>query len=116
MMDPAPLLPPEFADLERFVAYWDTPTSEERIGRRTNASMAVINDFYTTVQPRASEVLAYLDRYTLDTLPDDAARLFRLLLALTHASIAVEMHGQPRVPFSTHPTAIRLLRGAPPYG
>jgi hypothetical protein len=109
-------LPPAFKELERFRAYWDVRTSNERWARRSEASMEDIVDFYDTIFPIADDVLAYVEQYPLDDLPEDAASLLRLLLAMTQAAMAVEVHGQPRVPHSPYPHDIRLTSGMAPFG
>lgn len=110
------LLPPGFEALEGFVAYWDVETSHARWQRRSEASMAQIRAFYDTTLPLADQALAHVEGYPLDQLPDDAARLLRLLLALTQAAIAVEYHGQPRAAFTPYPHALRIAAGMSPWG
>jgi hypothetical protein len=44
--------------------------------------------------------MAYLERFALDDLPDDAKHLLWLYCALTTASFPVEVWRQPRVPDS----------------
>ena len=63
--------PAEFADLEPFAAF-----------------------------ARFEEAIAYLDRFPLDSLPDDAQNLMWLYCALVTVSFPIEVWRQPRVPDS----------------
>lgn len=109
-------LPAGFEELAPFVAYWVVPTSQERIARRSEASMHDIRQFYDAMMARGEELLAFFDRYPLDDLPADAATLYQLLLALAHAAMAVEVHRQPRAPNSPYPNGIRIVRTPQPFG
>jgi hypothetical protein len=109
-------LPDGFEALEPFLAYWDVPSSALRMKRRSEASMADIRAFYDAMTPRGEEILNHLERFEMQALPEREARLFRLLLALAQAAMAVEMHGQPRVPFSPYPHAVTILKPPQPYG
>ena len=109
-------LPPGFEDLEKYVDYWSVKTSQERWQRRSAASMEDIRAFYDDVLARANDILAYLDPLNLDDLPEDAACLSCLLFALANCSMAVELHGAPRAPFSPFPHGVRILKGVLPLG
>lgn len=110
------LLPAGFEDLVPFVDYWAGETTEARIHARSTASMATIREFYDAMTERAEAALQYVEQFPLNQMPDDAARLYRLVLALGQAHVAVEIHGQPRAPGTPYPTGIRILRGAAPFG
>lgn len=110
-------LPLEFEDLEPFVQYWLRDTNDERWQQRSKASMEEILKFYEPMLARAEDVLAYLEQFKMDdNMPPDATRLFKLLLSLAQAAIAVEMHGQPRARHSPFPHRIRVTHGPAPYG
>lgn len=89
------MLPAEFVDLEPFVDAWCVDNEPERWQRRLDASMAEMRVFYDACFPRAEEAIAYLDKFPLHEMPDDARRLFHLLEALALVSYAVEVWGQP---------------------
>lgn len=112
----ANLLPAGFEELERFLPYWDVPTSQERIDRRSRASWAANQEFYDAMVPRGAEALGYFDGFPLDGLPEDGARLFRLMLALVHVSMAIELHGQVVAPHCPYPNTIHIVQGAAPFG
>ncbi len=109
-------LPPGFVDLEKFLDYWDVSTSQERWARREAAPMEEITAFYHAVLPRLDDMQAYIDQYPLDALPEDAGRLMRLILALAHASIAVELHGRSKVLPNFHPQPLHVVAGFQPFG
>lgn len=110
------LLPVGFEDLEEFVAFWAVPTAHERWMQRSSASFEDIQRFYDAVLARAEAAKAYLDQYPLDAMPEDAGRLLLLLLALTQAAMAVELHRAPRVPHSTFPHGLTIDAGIQPFG
>lgn len=93
------VLPAEFADLEPF-AGWALPTPGERYDKRVASTMDELQAFYDAAFPRFEDVLAYLDQFPLDALPDDAAHLLWLYCALVTVSFPVEVWRQPRVPDS----------------
>jgi hypothetical protein len=109
-------LPKGFESLEPFVEHWDVPTSHERWNRRASTPYPDIERFYAAMFARAEEATAYVEQFSLDAMPEDAARLFRLVLALNHASIAVELHQASRVPHSPFPHSLRLVSGMQPHG
>ena len=93
-----PLLPPEFSDLEPFVAGWCLDSEPERYAKRLASTMAEIQAFYDAIFPRAEEAICYLEQFPLDDLPEDAFRLLKLLYSLILVSFPVEIWRQPRIP------------------
>jgi hypothetical protein len=94
-----PILPAEFADLEPF-ADWSLETEGERYDKRLASSMDELQALYDAGMPRLEEACAYLDGFSLDSLPEDAQRLLWLLYSLVNASFPIEVWRQPRVPDS----------------
>ena len=92
-------LPPDFADLEPF-ADWALETEAERYAKRLASTMGELQAFYDAAFPRLEAVLAHLDGFELDALPDDARRLLWLSYSLVNVSFPVEVWRQPRVPDS----------------
>ena len=109
-------LPEGFEDLQHFVEYWVRDTNDERWQQRSKAAMPDIQAFYDAMLARAEDAIAYLDTFPLDRMPEEATRLFKLLLAIAHAAMAVEMHGQPRVKRSKFPYSIHVKQGPWPLG
>ncbi|MEZ0363134.1 hypothetical protein ACAG26_05455 [Mycobacterium sp. pUA109] len=93
------LLPPEFADLERF-ADWCLPTEAQRYAKRLASSMVEMLTFYEAIIARAEDALAYCDKFSLQDLPDDVLNLMHLLYSMVTVSFPVECWKQPRVPDS----------------
>ncbi|MGM7645040.1 hypothetical protein ACSVDM_09085 [Nocardia sp. JW2] len=94
-----PLLPAEFADLERFAA-WALPTEPERYAKRLASGMPEMQDFYDTAFPRLEDAITYCDKFPLADLPADARALMHLMQALVNVSFPVEVWKQARVPDS----------------
>lgn len=110
------LLPAGFAALEPFAATWGADSTNERMHARATSSMAEIRAFYETALQHAEAAMAHCEQFPLDTMPDDAARLYRIVLGLVQAAVAVELHGQPRAPGTPWPNSIRIERGVEPFG
>ena len=91
-------LPKEFSDLEPWIEGWCFDSEPERYAKRLSSSMDEIQAFYDAVYPRAEEAIQYLDRLSLDDLPEDANRLLQLLYSLIIMSFAVEIWKQPYIP------------------
>ena len=110
------LLPAGFEALEPFLGRWDGETGMARMAARSTATMAEIRAFYDVAIEHAEAALAYLDRFELDALPEDAARLLRLMLGLVQASMAIEIHGQARAPGAPWPSGVNIVQGLQPFG
>jgi hypothetical protein len=92
-------LPAEFADLEPF-SEWALHGERARYAKRIESTMDELQAFYDAAFPRMEAALEYLDRFSLDDLPDDAKHLLWLYCALVTVSFPVEAWRQPRVPDS----------------
>ena len=92
------LLPVQFADLEPFAKEWCLASEPERYAKRLASTMDEIQAFYDALFPRAEEAIVYLEKFSLDELPDDALRLLQLLYSLILVSFAVEIWRQPYIP------------------
>ena len=93
-----PMLPGDFADLEPFASRWALATEPERWAARMSSTMPDMQAFYDAMLPRVPEALTYCDRFSLDDMPDDAARLLQLVYSFVIVSFPVELWGQPHVP------------------
>ena len=92
------LLPPEFSDLEPFAPTWCIADEPERYAKRLATTMDDMQAFYNAIFPRAEAAIAYLEKFPLQELPDDALRLLRLLYSLIMVSFPVEIWRQPYIP------------------
>ena len=93
------VLPADFADLEPF-ADWAITTERARYAKRIASTMGELQAFYDAAFPRIDDALAYLERFTIDEMSDDATRLLWMYCGLMTASFPVESWRQPRVPDS----------------
>ena len=102
-------LPSQFAFLEPFATVWgDLHTQDERYLKRQSLAQGELEAFHAALAPRLEEVFAHLDLFPANALPEAEARLFRTVLGLTEASQAVEVFGQPRVPFAPYPHSVKM--------
>jgi hypothetical protein len=99
-------LPAAFAELEHFASGWALPSSDERMHKRMNSSMAEIQAFYDTMLTVTEGALAYLDQFELGAMPPSETRLFHLVLAGAEAALAVEVYRAPQLPLA--PTESRV--------
>ena len=90
------------------------PTSVERNSKRRGSSMDEINALYNALLPRLEEILAYLDQFSLEEMPQDAQRLMFLSLSLAEVSIAVELFHQPKVTGGCDPARFVVTRDLNP--
>lgn len=89
-------LPPPFRSLERFGA-WTLAKEEDRVRKRRASTMEELRELYDAVMPQMEAIVAYLDRFPLAHLPEDARRLLWLALSFVEVTSAVELYGQPEV-------------------
>ncbi len=102
-------LPKGFEFLEPFAVTWgDLQTQGERYLKRQSLSLGELSAFHAALALRLEEVFTHLDKFPPDALPEAEARLFRTVLGLTEASQAVEVFGQPRVPFAPYPHSVKM--------
>lgn len=104
-------LPAGFEDLERFVTKWAKPTQSARSAVRQSSGMSEIREFYDALLPRLDDILVHMDKFPYDhrflSLPDDSRRLYYLALSLAEVATAVELFGQPSVPYGYDPAKFR---------
>ncbi len=105
-----PVLPPAFADLEPFLATWGhLESAEQRYLVRQQSSMEDLRSFYDAIAPRIEAVLDHLDHHPVDQpLPPAEDALFRLALGLTEVVPAIEVQGEPGVPFMRTPHVVSM--------
>ena len=95
-------LPEPFRDLEPFIA-WALATEAERMHKRQTSEMTEIQAFYDRLFPRMPQLIAYLNGFALDAMPETATQLMYLTLSLAEIAPAVENFGQPREPDTFDP-------------
>lgn len=103
-MTEVPTLPAGFESLEAFAAVWGKlETQEQRYLQRQHSTMAELKAFYDATAPRLNAIFDHLDAFPMDALPASEALLYRTALGLTEAAMAVEVFGQPCVPYAPFP-------------
>jgi hypothetical protein len=107
-------LPRQFSDLASFIAEWgELETQNERYLRRQTLPMERLTAYYDAVGPRLKSIFEHLDRFPFGApLPAPEALLLRVVLAMTEVAQAVEVFGQPTVPFApeNHSVKIEVMR------
>lgn len=93
------VLPPDFADLERF-ADWAIPTERARYAKRIASTMDELQAFYDAAFPRLEAATDYLEQLSLDGIAEDEKHLLWLFCSLVTVAFPVEAWHQPRVPDS----------------
>ncbi|WP_155632727.1 hypothetical protein [Burkholderia cepacia] len=109
-------LPKGFESLEPFLARWNAPTSHARWINRAATPYEEIVAFYEAMSARAEEATVHLEQFPLDDMPVAERNLFRLLLAMCHAAIAVEMHEAPGIRHAPPVHALTIATGFQPHG
>jgi hypothetical protein len=105
-------LPQQFSELERFIDQWALPTQSERESRRRNTTPQEREDFYQAVTPRLEAIIAWLDRFPLDAMPEEAQPLLYLILSLAEIAPTVELYrGNATVPYSFEETRFIAVHG-----
>ena len=108
-------LPARFGQLEYLAEKWALPTENQRSARRWSASAEEFQEFYDAVVPCINEILAYLDQFSLEGMPEEALKLFHLALALAEAAPHVEFYkGAAKVPHSFDARRMLTTRGDAP--
>jgi len=97
-------LPTGFEALAPYAAVWGKlETQDLRYLQRQHSTMRELRAFYEAVAPRLNEIFDHLDKFPMDALPASEALLYRTALGLTEASMAIEVFGQPGVPYAPYP-------------
>lgn len=97
-------LPAGFEDLRAFAAVWGKlETQDLRYLQRQESTMAQLQSFYDATAPRLNAIFDHLDTFPMDALPEPEALLYRTALGLTEVAMAIEVFGQPCVPYAPFP-------------
>ncbi|WP_051897839.1 hypothetical protein [Sciscionella sediminilitoris] len=91
------VLPPEFADLEPYLADWSLPTQRLRNDKRVASTIEELDGFYNLMLPRVPEIADYVDLFPLHAMPAAAVRLLDLARMLMEIAPAVEVMRSPDV-------------------
>ena len=94
--DNSRLLPSAFANLESLACDWAVPTEQERTARRLASDFSQIKAFHDVMLPQLEAIFEYLNRFPLDTMPDDCHRLLYMALAVAEVAPAIHFYkGEP---------------------
>ncbi len=97
MSMPQPL-PPGFDDLEPFLP-WAGETETVRNHYRIDRKQSEIEAFAGAIVPRLTAICEYLDAFPVNEMPDDARRLYYMMLSVAEAAPSVEGYHAPSVPY-----------------
>lgn len=91
-------LPTGFDALQPWVdTGWSLTTETARTEKRHNSEMVEIETFANAMLAEIDRVTVYLNDFSLDALPEDASRLYFLMMSLAEVAPAVELYRQPAV-------------------
>jgi hypothetical protein len=88
-------LPEEFSDLQSLVEDWALETRAERFKKRYTSSMEEIQDCYDKMMPKIEAIVAHLNQFPLDEIPEASRPLLYLSLTTIEISRAVELWKAP---------------------
>ena len=103
-------LPQGFEQLQPFVGDWVLADAVARMNKRQSSAIEEIRRFYDAMLPMGEAALAYLRQFELGSLPPEAERLLKLMLALAEVAPAVEWYNDPKVYDGFEVSRIRYLR------
>lgn len=90
------LLPSAFANLESLAHDWAAPTEQGRTARRLGSDFNRIKAFHDAMLPQLEAIFEYLNRFSLDAMPDDCRRLLYMALAVAEVAPAIHFYkGEP---------------------
>ena len=105
---PGALFPEQFQNLEPF-RDWALAKESERRAKRLSSTMEEIQAFYDAIFPQMEAVVAYLNQFPLDQLPEGTQQLYYLTLSLVEVTSAVELYHQPHIIEAIAPARFRRV-------
>lgn len=84
-------LPPEFADLEKWVAAWALPTEKERYFRLLERTVEELRPFYDAMLGRSPAIIAYLSQQPAGGMTGPAQLLYDLMLTFVETAHPIEL-------------------------
>jgi len=97
-MSATTVLPAAFADLEPYAGFGGA-TETERNHYRIGRTQSELDAFAAKIVPRIDAICAYLGAFPLDDMPEDARRLYYLMLGAAEVAPSVEGYHAPSVPY-----------------
>ena len=105
---PGALFPEQFQNLEPF-RDWALAKESERRAKRLSSTMGEIQAFYDAIFPQMEAVVAYLNQFPLNQLPEGTQQLYYLTLSLVEVTSAVELYHQPHIIEAIAPARFRRV-------
>ncbi len=105
---PGALFPEQFQNLEPF-RDWALAKESERRAKRLSSTMDEIQAFYDAIFPQMEAVVAYLNQFPLNQLPEGTQQLYYLTLSLVEVTSAVELYHQPHIIEAIAPARFRRV-------
>lgn len=84
-------LPPDFAELQPFVADWALATERDRYFKLLATPLSELRRFYDAMLPRSEAITAYLARFPLDALPPEARLLYDLMVTFVETAHPIDL-------------------------
>jgi hypothetical protein len=85
-------LPPQYRDLEPFVADWALETEGARLNKLVATSIDDLRTFYDAIFGRSAEIRDYLSEKKLDALTAQEKTLFFLLMTFIEVAHPIELN------------------------
>ena len=90
-------LPADFAALQPY-AHWALETETARNHHRLECGVSEIEAFAIAMMARLDDILARLNEFPLDAIPDEWRPLYWMILSLAEVAPVVEFYHDARVP------------------
>lgn len=105
----AQALPAPFADLAPHGA-WALEREAERTAKREASTVEDVRAFYDAVFPRMEAMVAHLERFPLDALPEPERRLLWLALSVVEVSNLTERYRRREAIRAVSPLTYRSVQ------
>jgi hypothetical protein len=109
-------LPEAFAALEPFAERWVLDSTAERAARRSASTAEEREAFFAAASPMLDAALAHLDPRPLNELCPVDLCLMKLMLALAHVALAVEIQGPDETKSAPWRDRMRISRSTADQG
>jgi hypothetical protein len=90
-MNDTATLPPEYADLQPFMAQWCLTNERDRYFKLIGSSIPELQRFFDAITPRSDEIAARLNPLDVATLTPEDRNLFWLLMTYVETAHPIEL-------------------------
>lgn len=94
---------PDFSELEPFSEAWGLPTTHDRLVKRLASTFKELQAFHAAMTPRLDEIIAFLNEFPMDDIPERYQPLSYMALAMCEVDDAVCKWGSPTSPAAASP-------------